>query len=454
MSIRNWSIVSLALCLAFATWAAPVSFDNALRVAENASKSKKLKLKHESTHKKHRAQKANAQEEPLLYVFQNDENKGFIIVAGDDTFKPIIGYSENGTYDSLNMPPNFAWYLESIQQEMAFALDNDFEQAAQAAQEWVALAEGGSYEPGTYLLTTKWAQYEPYYNQTPMIDGQRTPAGCVATAMAQIMKYHRHPSGALTGTIPGYITETEKLAIPPVDLANITFDWANMKDIYDSYTNTEAEAVATLMSVVGKSVEMNYSANSSGTFSSEVTTAFKEYFGYDSNVMKVDKDDFAGNWIAMLKEQINSNLPVFYAGGEVDRHAFVLDGYDSNDKFHFNWGLGGPYDGFFTLSNLNPGVYNYNSKQSAIINIKPIHSASAYPMTLNSNGRIIVQTTSNAILLSNLPPNAKVEVYNLQGKLIYSAYPENPRILKILVQTKGMYIVKANNQTAKVTLCQ
>jgi len=145
-------------------------------MAERTSKGKKLKLKHKSVYKKHRAQKtqkAYAQEEPLLYVFQKDENKGFVIVSGDDIFTPIIGYSENGIYDSLNMPPNFAWYLESIQEEMAFALDNEIGQTEQVAQEWVAFAADDSYETGNYLLTTTWAQGAPFNNQTPMICTER-----------------------------------------------------------------------------------------------------------------------------------------------------------------------------------------------------------------------------------------------------------------------------------------
>jgi uncharacterized repeat protein (TIGR02543 family) len=388
---RFLSIISLVLCLAFAAWAAPVSFDKALHIAENAGKSKKMKLKHKSTHKKHKvhkAQKANEQEEPLLYVFQNDQNKGFVLVSGDDVFKPIIGYSQNGTYDSLNMPPNFAWYLENIQKEMAFALDNELEQTAQVAQEWAMLAADGSYTTGEYLLTTKWSQSEPYYNQTPTIGNQRTVTGCVATAMAQIMKYHEHPSGALTGIIPAYTTK--KLSIPSVNLASITFDWDNMINSYNSYpsyTPAQANAVATLMSVVGKSVKMDYGTSAeggSGAYSTNVATALKTYFRYDNAARYVQRDNYSiSQWIALLKEQINSNLPVYYAGyNGSSGHAFVLDGYDNWGRFHFNWGWGGLADGFFIITNLNPNGHNYTSEQEAVIDIKP---STAYTITFNAN---------------------------------------------------------------------
>lgn len=62
---------------------------------------------------------------------------------------------------------------------------------------------------------------------------------------------------------------------------------------------------------------------------------------------------------------------------------------------------------------------------------------------------ILVSSSSNAILLSNLPQNAKVEVYNLQGKRIYSGNSGNSENLQISIQTKGMYVVKAGNQSMR-----
>jgi hypothetical protein len=73
-----------------------------------------------------------------------------------------------------------------------------------------------------------------------------------------------------------------------------------------------------------------------------------------------------------------------------------------------------------------------------------------HPQT--ASGNIRVQTIANAIVLENLPTNAKVEVYNLQGKRIYSSIPENPQILRILVQTKGIYVVKTGSQIMRVAV--
>jgi len=380
---RSKTIIFFVLCLTFAAWTAPVSFENALHIAENTSKSKKLKLKHKAIHKKHKAQKTT--EEPLLYIFQNDENKGFVIIAGDDVFKPVIGVVQNGTYDSLNIPPNFAWYLDNIKKEMAFALEDELEQTPQIAKEWVALAANDSYTAGTYLLTTTWSQKAPFYNQTPAINGQQAQTGCVATAMAQIMKYHEYPERA-TGTIPAYTTKTKSINIPPVNLEDIAFSWADMKDNYSAYTPAEVNAVATLMSVVGKSVKMDYDTSGSGAYLSDALIALKDYFGYDKKISYINRNNFTDNWITMLKEQIDSYLPVLYEGQGTGGHVFILDGYDNGDNFHINWGWGGLYDGFFTLSNLTPEKHNYNSLQGAVIDIKPAYEASTHYVKFDLNG--------------------------------------------------------------------
>jgi hypothetical protein len=69
-----------------------------------------------------------------------------------------------------------------------------------------------------------------------------------------------------------------------------------------------------------------------------------------------------------------------------------------------------------------------------------------------ASGGIRVQTTTNAIMLENLPRNTKIQVYSIQGKQIYSTNSGNSQILRIPVQTKGMYIVKAGNQMVRVAV--
>jgi len=314
-----------------------------------------------------------ATEDALLYVFQNDKDNGFVIVSGDDVFGPIIGISDKGAYDPDNLPPNFAWYIGNIEREMEFALENGQVQTQDIKDEWMLYAAGEAYVMGDYLVKTQWNQREPYWNQTPMINEVQTLTGCVATAMAQIMNYHQYPAST-TGTIPAYASRSG-LSVPA--LPPVPFDWENM---------AQDNAVAALMSAAGRSVEMDYGTSESSAYSKDVPSALMIYFDYDYRVQYLDRDkNSALDWIGLLKDQIEDGLPVYYSGNGGNGnggHAFVLDGYNSSNNFHINWGWGGNSDGFYAItvnssSGLNPsnssnGPYSYG--QAAVINIKPSDS--------------------------------------------------------------------------------
>ncbi len=369
------------LALSVVVFAAPVSFEKASQVAENAAKSKKLSLKHKSFKKREArlmyapapdAAAPAVAEDALLYVFQNDNDKGFIIVSGDDVFSPIIGISDKGAYDPANLPLNFAWYIGNIEREMEFALENGQAQTQDIKDEWALYAAGAAYVVGDYLVKTQWNQRGPYWNQTPMINGVQTLTGCIATTMAQIMNYHKYPAST-TGTIPAY---TSRGGLSVSALPQVAFDWANIAQDY---------AVADLMNAAGRSVEMNYGTGESGAYSKDVPSALMKYFDYDYRVQYIDRDKATLDWVGLLKDQINDGLPVYYSGNGGNGnggHAFVLDGYNSSNNFHINWGWGGNSDGFYAItvnsnSGLNPspspnGPYSYG--QAAVINIKPSDS--------------------------------------------------------------------------------
>jgi hypothetical protein len=383
--IRSFKSLIAVLALSAAVFAAPISFEKASQVAENAAKSKKLNLKHKSFKKRGAkvmyapppdAATAVVAEPPLFYVFQNGDDKGFVIVSGDDAFKPIIGISENGTYDPDNFPPNFAQYIENLERDMEFALENGHEQTREAREQWAAYAAGDAYVMGDYLVKTKWGQGAPYNNQTPTIDGEHAVTGCVATAIAQIINYHKWPVGT-TDTIPAYtLNYTPKLlvsALPPVN-----FDWDNMADTYgNNSTGAQNNAVATLMNAVGRSVEMTYGDASSHSNIVGAIKALGKYFDYDyvpEEMVRNSSGDLDLEQRQFLKEQIDSGLPVLYGSSA---HAYILDGYDSSGNFHANWGWSGKLDGFydFTINTqpLKPSetTPNYARLHHAVINIKP-----------------------------------------------------------------------------------
>jgi len=231
---------------------------------------------------------------------------------------------------------------------------------------------GQPYKPGTYMLTTQWGQGTPYNGQLPLVDEQRTIAGCGPIASAQIMNYHQHPK-KMTGEIPAYTTGTLGIEISSVNLNNIIFDWANMKDSYEAgtYTTAEANAVATLISVVGKAARSDYGLTLTGN-PVITATVLRRYFDYDNGYQTLYKDQYDGDWDAMLREQIDMGLPVVYTGRNANgsQHSWVLDGYDNDGKFHHNFGHGGNRDGWYFNHDLPAGAA-YNNSQRAGINIKP-----------------------------------------------------------------------------------
>ncbi|GHV68219.1 hypothetical protein FACS1894199_15110 [Bacteroidia bacterium] len=391
---------------------------NELRLKKTA-----FRQKHNTNKQQRRSTSPTADSpEPAYYVFnvnednQNSGEQGFIIVSGDDIAKPILGYSDNSTYDENNLAPNFVYWMECLEQEIGTAAENNVAQSEETKEEWDTYMSGAPLgtvvvEP---LIKTKWNQSEPYYNSCPSISGTKTVTGCVATAMAQIMKYHNYPIIA-TKTIPSYTTITRSI---PVNAVNaVYYDWENMINTYSSSaTAGQKNAVATLMHHCGVSVEMDYNLSSSGgsaAYSANVRTALTTYFDYDGSIQHIQRSSHNNNdWHNLLKTQIDAGLPVYYDGfNETNTgHAFVCDGYDSDGKFHFNWGWGGHQDGYFATTALNPGsegegagAGTYNQGQTIIINIKPGSTLAVTGVTLNKYATTIGIGNTEQLIASVKP---------------------------------------------------
>ncbi len=310
-------------------------------------------------------------ERPMMYVFTPSSGKGFVLSAADDEFPAIIGYSDSSTFDASHMSPTLKWWLGQYEKEMDWILQHPEAAAPERAE------LGTSVEP---MLTTLWDQSTPYNDLAPTMDGRKTMTGCVATAMAQIMKYHNYPK-----TGKGWINYSWNKQNLSFNFGITTFDWENMLDKYTTgenrnYSQDEATAVATLMQACGYAVKMNYGTSASGTSSYTPAPAFVEYFNYSSDIRNISRDFYTiMDWEKAIYASIAAKMPVLLTGQSgTGGHAFVCDGYSSNHYFHINWGWGGYQDGYFLLSMLNPSsggigssVGGYNSLQTAIINIKP-----------------------------------------------------------------------------------
>ncbi len=305
-------------------------------------------------------------EDTLYYVFglSESDNGGFVIVAADDVASPILGFSTGGNYDERNLPPNFVYWMDYLSRQIAFANEQGFTQSEDTKQLW----KKGSFAPTKIVgdtLKTKWGQDAPYNNNTP----NNNPTGCVATAMAQIMKKYGYPTRG-NGSKNG------------IEF-NVDYDWKNMKDVYDGTANaTQNNAVATLMRHAGASVDMAYGSNASGAFVTNAMIALVTYFGYGNAMKSISRASYnkETEWHAEIRKQLDDNRPILYSGNKLDwvfgsvGHAFVCDAYDKESNyFHFNWGWDGECDGWYLTTSLDPknAVGAFNDAQSAIINIKP-----------------------------------------------------------------------------------
>ena len=300
-----------------------------------------------------------------LYVFKMAKNEGFVIVSNDDRTEPILGYSDSGNFDPDNMPDNMRAWLQGYADQIAWL--NEHGDEAGAVATLPTLTGTPVKHPIEPLISTRWNQDTPYNDLAPEYTaGEKSATGCVATAMAQVMNYHKWPE-TQTSALSGYNKDYSGATCVAVDaVPATTFDWNNMIDDYRSgYTAAQGTAVATLMRYCGQSVKMNYGA-SSGANTGDVANALKNYFNYASTTAYKDRSFYTyANWIELLYNELEQGRPMVYNGSSSGGgHAFICDGYQSEDYFHINWGWGGMSDGYFKLSVLNPNAQGIGGSSS------------------------------------------------------------------------------------------
>ena len=351
--MKKLMFLFLAMLLALTASAERVTAEQALQQARQFMTGKSFTAAKPLTVRSSRHQAPGQQADAALYVV-NAQGQGFVIVSGDDRTIPILGYSDNGQMDTDNMPEHVKAWMQGYADQIAWLEEHP--NAAPAAKTLSA----PSISP--LLGKTQWNQYEPYNNLCPILyfkDGQsgRCITGCVATAMAQVMYYHKWPAQT-TKEIPGYTqkySNTYDMEVPAIPVT--TIDWGNMLPRYNgSETDEQNNAVAQLMVMCGTSVHMSYSPGGSSANSARVSAALKEYFDYAATTTNVSRSDYKlSEWNELIYNELAEGRPVVYGGqSSGGGHEFVIDGYDKDDYFHVNWGWGGSSDGYFLLSILNP----------------------------------------------------------------------------------------------------
>lgn len=357
---------------------------------------------------------------PSLYLFSKGAGKGFLLLPADDATSPLLGYSDSGTLpsDPALLPDGFRYWMAELSRQVAA----NAAIPASSRKQVVRMGEEQSYPPIAPLVKTKWNQGAPYNDQCPVINEERSVTGCVATALAQILKYHNYPAKG-TGT-HSYTWEynyngTSGSTDLSFDYGATEFDWDNMLDVYDSHaTDAQKSAVATLMYACGVSVDMHYTPSESGASSGLVPGAMIDNFGYDKGCRSYYRNYYGiREWNDLVYNQLKDYGPVQYSGQSNDGgHSFVCDGYSSDGYFHINWGWGGMSDGYFLLTALDPGaqgiggstsgfdfdqdiVGNVSTKQTSEYMYEQILASENFVLSLDKPGATTPDVTNLSISL-------------------------------------------------------
>ena len=376
--------------------------------------------------------------EPCFFVF-NVDDQGFVMVSADDRFRPIVGYSDEGPFETENPSPEMMFYLDRIVEARTGGHAVLFDDAK---DEWKALTSGGaplSRNGGRgvpYLCQTKWNQDSPYNLYAPEASsgpGGRCYAGCVATAMSQVMKFWDHP---LTGTgSHSYYSPYGHLS---ANFGATTYNWEHMPNaLAGNSTQEEIEAVALLMYHCGVAVDMGFGPTGSGANSEDVPRVIRNHFSY-TNQAELRYRDYSSltQWQNMLKEQFDRGWPVYYSGySSSGGHAFVCDGYDDNDLFHYNWGWGGSSDGWFVIDEID-----YAGWAAAIFNYVP---SDVYQYMPDAPTNLSVQSLGDNDFSATLSWTNPTQ--NIHGNTLSS-------IDRIVVTRNGMVIHTIDNATPGATL--
>ena len=304
-----------------------------------------------------------------VYLF-NSEN-GLILASAESDTPALLGYSETPLKNVGELPEGVAYWIDYYSNEIQqYREGKVIRRVADNTYE--------NFETISPYLTTYWDQAAPYDNMCPTLDGQQCVVGCVATAMAQAMKYYNWPSGG-SGSI-SYEWKNGQQTLS-TDFSQSVYNWNLMLNNYwGSPTKEQEDAVALLNKDCGYAVKMNYSPTASGAYARDIAPALFLNFGYDRGMRFEQRENFyTEDWIKLVYEDVAALRPVIYCGsGEAGGHCFLCDGYSSDGYFHFNWGWGGTSNGYFRLSALAPGIQgiggnngNFNSAQSIVFGMMP-----------------------------------------------------------------------------------
>ena len=341
---------------------------------------------------------------PAMYVV-NVGNR-FVLVSADDIAHPVLGYSLSRPWptatkgEKVSLPSQVSGYLDDLAAQIESAIGQQGASDSETATEWNQLLTRNTLPQDANtlesideseqllttnlpdsvgpLLTTTWDQGQ-YYNALCPEDANgfagHVPTGCVATAMAQIINYWGYPVHGR-----GIHSYNSPYGTLTVNYDSANYDYANMPTaLTATSTPAQVNAVATLMRDCGVAANMMYGPFESGSYNHDACAGLINYFRYSPDVKIIWRSMYDNNeWEVLVAHSLERREPIYYSGRRrVDGagHAWVIDGYNENGLFHFNFGWGGAADGWYLLSAGNDYVFTID--QLAIVNLRQDSSANS-----------------------------------------------------------------------------
>ncbi|MBO4850788.1 MAG: C10 family peptidase [Prevotella sp.] len=467
MSPRTLLLTALLLSSLGVAKGGPIGKEEASRVANSFLATRQAFTSHHLSLAYSGHSSTATTDDPCYYVFTSETGRGFVIVSGEEQSQQVLGYSDTGTFDAEDIPGGLRYLLDWYADELTITRHPSKKTAIQTTATRAASTSSTNSSPRHAippLLTTTWDQKAPYNLKCFMADGTQSLAGCVATAMAQVMNYHEWPVTA-TPSIPAYtaINGMRYASLPPT-----TFSWEKMKGAYYPLSKNEdvdasLEAVADLMLYCGHSVEMNYKSDAAGAYTTMIPQALHDIFGFSDEVRELRRSNYNNDvWCDIVYNELLNHRPVLYTGATSSTltHVFICDGYDGHGLFHINWGAGGKSNGYFSLSSLRPSVlaeeYSaFDNSQRITVGIHPpttkVDPSPSYLATQQLN------TTAGTNTYSKISGVKKSFNYSVTGvvNLVHAdagiGLFSNDSLVEVLSTKSNLRVVRDSAVTMKFT---
>ncbi len=462
-SLRTALLMLMVLALHSVTYAKVVDYSEAVKVATDffrtnnmLSATSDVKEVWNSTQLSQTGVATmSATSSPVFYIFAPENSKGFVIVSADDATLPILAYSLTDEIFGDEMPCGLQWWCEAMAGEIAQLRASGIESPRKAAFNGIATLA----DDELYLETPSWDQGSPYNQECPLYNGSRCYTGCGPTATAEVMRYYKYPDSG-TGSTDAYTTSSNKIYVESRNLEH-KIDWDNMPYSYSSYTDEQATAVATLMADIGAIYTADYGTDGTGIATSPSTLSrIYNHYGYSWRIVYTlaEAYDDAG-WTALMKEQLQTCGPVLYRGTSDSGggHMFVLDGYNTSNYFHINWGWSGSSDGYFLLPSIT-----YHINQAAMLNFMPDDGTTpestlqVYGDGMTASRSHFEKGVSFTMSVAGIYNNSVIDFY---GDYAYALVDEDDNIKEIISDVTSRtsalspnYLLLAGDKTCTITV--